>query len=70
MLLDRDRLAVMRDAIQRLTCVGSIMLVTYNIAGASLTSLTKFKTILKDKILIIIGDVPLRYVNMSPMQLY
>ena len=62
MLIDYDRLSVISDAVHRLTCVASVMLVTYHTAGASLASLTKFKTTLKEKILAVIGDVPLRYV--------
>ena len=60
MMMDCDRLTVISDALKRLSIVASVMLVTYSVSGAALTGLTEFKQTLKNKILVIIGDIPLK----------
>lgn len=60
LVLDQSRFLALKDKCQRLTLVSSILLVTFNTVGPSISSITDFKVKLKDNIMVILQDVPTR----------
>ena len=56
LLMDQNRFLAFRDKITIFTLIGSIILVTFATVGPSIQSLSEFKQVLKQHLVLILGD--------------
>ncbi len=61
-LVDENRLVVLQEEIEKLTVVCGVLLVTYSTVGAPIAGVQSLKATLKDHLLTILRDIPVRSV--------
>lgn len=57
MVMDESRFLILGDQLRRLSYISAVILVTCNLGGQSVSSLTDFKKTLKEHITIILQDI-------------